>query len=348
MDLPAAAGHGAHDRQRPGRPVVLRGPAVGALGDRQLVARPPVQLAFRRGRVPAAHPVAVATDQQQRAGHVPGGADGVPGRVDGQEHALGGLCPVPHPVGQGIGAVRLQPGEVPATVQHRGAGGQHQLIRVQVAGGGLHPDRRPLPGLEHPGVLKDLPAAAAQFLGKQAQHPHRIQLRLFGQAQRPGHLERQRHLATGQFLHHHPGLTAGRRLGPQPGQRCAAQCEGVRVLVLHLHRVLLQIAQQPGLPLPVRLHIGPQRRNRLAVADLLQRAALQQAQLGGAVPGGSGAHRLRLDHRHLQPRPAEQHRRGQPGQPGPHHHHVVASIGFEVIGVDLRAGALPCRGHDPS
>ncbi|MUG03856.1 hypothetical protein ECC01_23190, partial [Bacillus tequilensis] len=34
---------------------------------------------------------------------------------------------------------------------------------------------------------------------------------LFGQAQRPGHLERQRHLATGQFLHHHPGLTAGRR-----------------------------------------------------------------------------------------------------------------------------------------
>ena len=217
------------------------------------------------------------------------------------------------------------------------------MVRRDVAP--VRADRqRAAPGdVPQPDAAHHCSAAAAEVRQQGVQHVHGIDLGLAGQPQGALHGEREAgvaHVVNVQAC----GGSGGEFLA-EPFRSLARGGVGVGVPALEGHAVLIEVAQQPGLALPVGLHVGPDLLRRILAGKRGQDRSLQQADLGRGVAGGHRARVPGFQHQDLLPGPREQQRGDQPRQSCPGHHGVVPAAGLEGVRTEGLFAVQPNRRH---
>jgi hypothetical protein len=76
-------------------------------------------------------------------------------------------------------------------------------------------------------------------------------------------------------------------------------CVGVRIFSLHRHAMRLAVVQHPTLTFAVTVYVRAGQVRAVLGQDLRQTTALQQADLGGGVPGRAGTHRAGFQHQYV-------------------------------------------------
>lgn len=203
-------------------------------------------------------------------------------------------------------------------------------------------------GLAHPrdpGTGDQPPAVSTQVLDEGVEQVHRVQLRLLVEHHSPGVLEGHRQLLAP--AHRQPHPRRGVELGPRLLQTApVVRRVGHRRAHLVRHVVLVAVPQQPVPALAVALDVPRDHLLGLPSQELRVAGALEQRDLGGAVPGRHGAGVTRLEDDDLAAGPGEQQRGHQPGDAGTDDD-VVAPL-HRLVGGSACAGGAPHRGHGDS
>ena len=227
-----------------------------------------------------------------------------------------------------VGAHGRQPREPQPAVQERHVRREHDALGAHARVVGVQPRRTQLARSEHAGALVDPPAGALDRRREAVEVTDRVQLGALRRRKRDRCRDRPRQRRVRLERRLQPGAPGGDDLAPHVLGAVVGLGVGVGRLrapvagdPLALHR----LADPPN-GVEVALAVRPRRPRVEAPDELGVDELVQRTDLGGRVPGDTGADAVGLQHHDLPSAAREGQRRGQAGDPPADDRHVRADV----------------------